>query len=71
MNVKVLLVAVAVCLLLVSRTDGYRRRHAGYERKVFRELGDAAEDGFNEVADSLKEDFKDFEDWFSKLRRIR
>ncbi len=71
MNVKMLLVAVAVCLLLASGTDGYRRRHSGYERKVFRELGDAAEDGFNEIADSLKEDFREFEDWFSNLRRIR
>ncbi len=71
MNVKMLLVAVAVCLLLVSGTDGYRRRHAGYERKVFRELGDAAGDGFNEVADNLEEDFDEFKEWFSKLRRIR
>ncbi len=71
MDVKMLLVAVAVCLLLVSRTDGYRRRHAGYERKVFRELGDAAEDGVNELADSLEEDFDEFKEWFSKLRRIR
>ncbi len=71
MNVKMLLVAVAVCLLLASGTDGYRRRHAGYERKVFRELGDATGDGFNEVVDSLEEDFNEFKEWFSKLRRIR
>ncbi len=71
MKIKVLLLAVAVCLLLASGTDGYRRRHAGYERKVFRELGDAAEDGFNEIADNLEEDFNEFKEWFSKLRRIR
>ncbi len=71
MKIEVLLVAVAVCLLLVSGTDGYRRTHAGYERKVFRELGDAAEDGFNDIADSLEEDFREFEDWFSNLRRQR
>ncbi len=71
MNAKVLLVAVAVYLLLASGTDGFRRRHAGYERKVFRELGDAAGDGFNEIADSLEEDFKEFGNWFSNLRRIR
>ncbi len=71
MKIEILLVAVAVCLLLVSGTDGYRRRHAGYERKVFRELGDAAEDGVNEIADNLEEDFNEFKEWFSKLRRIR
>ncbi len=71
MNAKMLLVSVAVCLLLASGTDGYRRRHAGYERKVFRELGDAAEDGVNEIADNLEEDFNEFKEWFSKLRRIR
>ncbi len=45
-----LLVTVAVFLLLISGTSGYRRRHAEYERKVFRELGDAAE--VNEIPDS-------------------
>ncbi len=71
MNAKMLLASVAVCLLLVSGTDGYRRRHVAYERKVFRELGDAAADGVNELADSLEEDFDEFKEWFSKLRRIR
>ncbi len=71
MNAKVVLVAIAVCLLLASGTDGYRRRHAAYERKVFHDLGDAAEDGVNELADSLEEDFNEFKEWFSKLRRIR
>ncbi len=71
MKIEVLLVAVAVCLLLVSGTDGYGRRHAGYARKVFPERRGAAEDGFNELAGSLEEDFREFGDWFSSLRRIR
>ncbi len=71
MNFKLLLVAVAVCLMLASGTEGYRRRHAGYERKVFRELGEATEEGLDELAASLEEDLNAFAAWLNSFRRRR
>ncbi len=71
MNFKLLFVAVAICLMLASGTEGYRRRHAGLEKRVFRELGQAAEDGLEELADSLEEDLKAFADWLDSFRRRR
>ncbi len=71
MNFKLLFVAVAICLMLASGTEGYRRKHAGLEKRVFRELGQAAEDGLEELADSLEEDLKAFADWLDSFRRRR
>ncbi len=71
MNFKLFLVAVAVCLMLASETEGFRRRHAGLQRKVFSEMGDAAEEGFDELATSLEEDLKDLFNWLGSLRRRR
>ncbi len=71
MNFKLLLVAVAVCLMLASGTEGYRRRHAGLQRRVFSEMGDAAEEGFDQLAESLEEDLKELFNWLGGLRRRR
>ncbi len=71
MNFKLLFVAVAVCLMLASGTEGYRRRHAGLEKRVFREIGDAAEQGFEDLAESLEADLEAFVNWFDSLRRRR
>ncbi len=71
MNFKLLFVAVAICLMLASGTEGYRRRHAGLEKRVFRELGQAAEEGLDELAQSLEDDLKAFADWLDSFRRRR
>ncbi len=71
MNFKLLFVAVAICLMLASGTEGYRRKHAGYERKVFREMGAAAEEGLEELAESLEKDLEAFGNWLASLRRRR
>ncbi len=71
MNFKLLLVAVAVCLMLASETEGFRRRHAGLQKRVFREMGQAAEDGLDDLAESLEADFEALVSWFDSLRRRR
>ncbi len=67
MNIKVLLVAIAVCLLLVSGIEGYRKKHeSSYEKRIVREVGE-------EVASELEDFLEDFgsglKNMFSSLRR--
>ncbi len=71
MNFKLLFLVVAVCLMLAAGTEGYRRRHAGLEKRVFRELGDAAEEGLEDLAQSLEEDLNAFAAWLDSFRRRR
>ncbi len=71
MNFKLLFVAVAVCLMLASGTEGFRRRHAGLQKRVFKEMGDAAEEGLEQLASSLEDDLEELFDWFASLRRRR
>ncbi len=67
MNIKVLLVAIAVCLLLVSGTEGFRRKHeSSYEKRIVQEVGEGVAEELEDLMDSLTKGFKDF---FGGLRR--
>ncbi len=67
MNIKVLLVAITVCLLLVSGTEGFRRKHeSSYEKRIVQEVGEEVVDELEELMNGLAQGFKDL---FSGLRR--
>ncbi len=67
MNSKVLLMAIAVCLLLLSGTDGFRRKHEGsYEKRIVREVGAEVADELEGFMDDIATGFKEL---FSSFRR--
>ncbi len=67
MNIKVLLVAITVCLLLASGTDGFRRKHErNYEKRIVQEVG---EEVANEVEDLMEGLVNGLKNLFGGLRR--
>ncbi len=67
MNIKFLLVAVAVCLLLTSGAEGYRKRHErSFDKKVIKQAGEEAMSQLEEFAEELENALRDL---FSLRRR--
>ncbi len=67
MNGKLIIVTIAICVLLVSGIDGYRRRSDHYERKFFDGLGGAAKAEFADLSAEIEEDLNKFFDWLKSL----
>ncbi len=67
MNIKVLLVAIAVCLLLISGIEGYKKRHANLlEKRIVQEVGDELEDGLEELASEVEAGFRKLFNFFRR-----
>ncbi len=67
MNGKLIFVTIAICVLLVSGIDGYRKRSEHYERKFFDGLSGAAKYEFEDLSAELEKDFERFIDWLKSL----
>ncbi len=67
MNGKLIFVTIAICVLLVSGIDGYRRRSEHYERKFFDGLGGAAKAEFEDFSAEFEKDFRRLIDWLGSL----
>ncbi len=67
MNGKLIILTIAICVLLVSGIDGYRRRSEEYERKLFDGLGGAAKAEFADFTAEIEADLKRFFDWLGNL----
>ncbi len=67
MNGKLIFVTIAICVLLVSGIEGYRRRSDHYERKFFEGFGGAAKYELADLTGVIEEDFKKFMDWLESL----
>ncbi len=67
MNGKLIFVTIAICVLLVSGIDGYRRRSEEYERKFLDGLGGAARYELADLGAEIEEDLKNLFDWLRSL----
>ncbi len=67
MNGKLIIVTIAICVLLVSGIEGYRRRSEDHEKKLFDGLGGAVKYELEDFVASLEEDFNNFMKWIDSL----